>query len=109
MWTRNSLEEATRKGREALEKASDTVHRAALAYARYQGHTDETDIDRQRAKAELDGLIDAITHDDFGIAGPEHPIALMRELATYKMERDRERNRGARIVLDAASVDDLER
>jgi hypothetical protein len=59
LWNHDKLK--ARGARTAADRiAAKPAERAALAWARWQGMTDEAGIDREAAKRELDRLVDAM-------------------------------------------------
>jgi len=65
-WTRDKLEQVTKR-RLAERAYLKPVEKAALAYARWQGLTDEVGIDRSAAKQALDAALDNLEQ-----LGPEN-------------------------------------
>jgi len=59
VWSRAKLEHVA-NGRLAKLGALQPVERAALAYARWQGLTDEADVDTEAAKRALDRALDEL-------------------------------------------------
>lgn len=65
-WRRTDLERVATTRMTQRERLAP-VERAALAYARWQGMTDEAAVDPANAKAELDAALDVL--DDLGPEG----------------------------------------
>ncbi|MFM9938692.1 MAG: hypothetical protein ACKVP7_04255 [Hyphomicrobiaceae bacterium] len=89
LWNRDRLQQLA-KQRLAQRARLQPVEKAILAYARWQGMTDENNVDTTAAKAELDRLTDAMD--------PKHwePLAelvgtiddqVLRGLMSYSMQR----------------------
>lgn len=84
--TADNLEELKRR----LHGDSSDLDRAVLAFARWQGMTDETDLQREVAKAELDTLIQRMEPEDWSglrdraeLLGEENT----RKLMSYSLRR----------------------
>lgn len=82
----DNLEELKRR----LHGDSSDLDRAVLAFARWQGMTDETDLQREVAKAELDTLIQRMEPEDWSglrdraeLLGEENT----RKLMSYSLRR----------------------
>lgn len=82
----DNLEELKRR----LHGDSSDLDRAVLAFARWQGMTDETELQREVAKAELDTLIQRMEPEDWSglrdraeLLGEENT----RKLMSYSLSR----------------------
>ncbi len=82
----DNLEELKRR----LHGDSSDLDRAVLAFARWQGMTDETELQREVAKAELDTLIQRMEPEDWSglrdraeLLGEENT----RKLMSYSLRR----------------------
>jgi hypothetical protein len=64
MWSREKLAELVEK-RRGTQELIPRAEEATLAYARWQGLTAEDDVDRDKAKATLDGILDATEPQDW--------------------------------------------
>ena len=89
MWTREKLQEIVERRQKAKEPFND-VDGAALAYARWQGLTEELDVDREGAKAELDRLVDTIEPEQWrrlNELAADVDEGIIRGLMSYSMRR----------------------
>ena len=64
MWSHTRLAELAEKRRRSREQLP-RVEEATLAYARWQGLTNEENIDRDAAKQTLDGMCDATEPEEW--------------------------------------------
>ena len=89
MWTREKLQEIVERRQKAKEPFN-AVDDAALAYARWQGLTEESDVDRESAKSELDRLVDTIEPEQWRrlneLTG-DVDEGIIRGLMSYSMRR----------------------
>jgi len=93
VWSKAKLD---RLAGERLAKRKDIgpVERAALAYARWQGLTDEVGVDRDKAKADLDKTLDGLDWLKGGASRQLIPLAdelgepAVIGLMKYSLERD---------------------
>lgn len=65
MWSKDELKKVVAERSSALGKAGPKMERAALLYARWQGLTEEPKADRDRAKQELDALIEVMEPEEW--------------------------------------------
>jgi len=89
MWNQNKLTQAANKRQQARAQFTD-LERATLAYARWNGLTEETGVDTTKAKAELDKLLDAMDPEDWqgleGLSGTTDD-RILTGLMTYSLQR----------------------
>ncbi len=111
-WSRTKLEQVARKRLEQRAKLAP-VEKAALAYARWQGLTDEVDIDTDGAKLALDAAL-----DELDAKGPDGWIGLEQlapelgdpaiiGLMQHSMRRSAEQVRAQAADLEV-SIDDAD-
>ena len=89
MWTREKLQEIVERRQKAKEPFN-AVDDAALAYARWQGLTEESDVDPEGAKAELDRLVDTIEPEQWrrlNELAADVDEGIIRGLMSYSMRR----------------------
>jgi hypothetical protein len=72
VWSRTKLEQVARQRLDQRAKLAP-VEKAALAYARWQGLTDEQDVDTDASKRALDAAL-----DELDATGPEGWVGLER-------------------------------
>lgn len=88
MWDRKDLKNLSAENNRLREQAGERAMRAVLAHARVFGKTYEYNIDHMLARAELDVLIDELTYDDLYVASDQLSMGVLKELATYKQQRE---------------------
>lgn len=102
-WSREQLTEAANKRKAAREPLS-SLEQAALAYARMEGLTAEEDVDRTKAKAELDQLLAKLKPEAW--RGLEDLVGktdnrVLKGLMHYSLERWQQELEAQRREIDA--------
>ncbi|MGE0290077.1 MAG: hypothetical protein AB7P16_27650 [Bradyrhizobium sp.] len=93
VWSKAKLDQLVGE-RLAKRKDLGPVEQAALAYARWQGLTDEVGVDPDRAKADLDATLDGLDWLKDGASRRLIPLAeelgepAIIGLMKYSLERD---------------------
>lgn len=99
MWSREKLAELVEK-RQHSQAQLPRAEEAILAYARWQGLTEEDNVDRAAAKTTLDEICDATEPEEWGrlkglVGDVDDQIVkgLMRYALTRSLEQIREQRR----------------
>lgn len=104
LWSKDKLRERVAR-RQAARLETGMAERAALAWARWKGMTDEAGLDRAAAKQELDRLVDAIPEDEWKAlypkAGPDQDVAV-RGVLKYSVARWAEQSKEMVRALEKA-------
>ncbi len=105
LWSRDKLQKLA-KQRLSQRAKLQPVEQAALAFARWQGMTDEADVNLDAAKAELDRLTDAMDPKQWeplkDLVGAIDDQVL-RGLMAYSIQRSADQLREQAVELTAQS------